>query len=58
MSLRLIEVRYDSDGKSFLALQGQTDEEAQEYNRAELEIRDRAWAAALNRAFTDDGHIK
>ena len=53
MSLRLIEVRYDANGKSFLALQGQTDEEAMEYNRAELEIRDRAWAAALARKFSE-----
>ena len=52
MSLRVIEVRYDDNGKSFLALQGQTDEEAQEYNRAELEIRDRAWAAALIRVLS------
>lgn len=54
MSLRVIEVRYDSDGKSFLALQGMTDEEAHEYNRAELEIRDRAWAAALVRKFSNE----
>ena len=53
MSLRVIEVRYDKDGKSFLALQGQTDEEAKEYNRAELAIRDRAWAAALARKFSE-----
>ncbi len=40
MSLRLVEIRYKATGESFLALQGQTDEEAHEMNRNDLVLRD------------------
>ena len=50
--LRLVEIRYDSDGKSFMALQGQSDEEAHEANRKhKLEV-DRMAA----RIFADHYH--
>lgn len=38
--LRVVEIRRDADGKTFIALLGQTDEEAREMNRNDLVLRD------------------
>lgn len=47
--LRLIEIRTDSAGKQFVALQGQTDEEAHEMGRKYREDRDKMAAAVFQR---------
>ncbi len=49
--LAVVEFRRDEDGKQFLALQGQSDEEAKEMNRQYREDRDRAAAKIFNEAF-------
>ena len=51
MTLRVVEIRYDENGKSFLAFQGQTNEEAHEMNCRYREERDRAAARMLNEKF-------
>lgn len=33
--LRVVEIRYEADGTPFIALQGQTDEEAMDMNRTD-----------------------
>ena len=50
--LRLVEIRKDRfTGKTFIALQGQTDEEAMEMNREDLEKMHKAAARVLNERF-------
>lgn len=51
MTLRLVQIRYDENGKSFLAFQGQTDEEAHEMNRRYREKIDRIAARIFSKAF-------
>lgn len=51
--LRVTQIRYDANGKAFIALQGQTDEEAHEMNRKDMEMLNRAWAKALEKAYED-----
>ncbi len=49
--LRVVEIRRDADGKSFIALMGQTDEGAHEMNREDLEKMHKAAARMLAEAF-------
>jgi hypothetical protein len=53
VSLRVVQIRYDSNGKRFIALQGQTDEEAHEMNRKDLEKMHKAAAVVLNNRFSE-----
>ena len=48
--LRLVEIRYDKNGKSFVALQGQTDVAALDMNRKYREDRDRMAARIFQKA--------
>lgn len=48
--LRLVEIRYDAHGRPFVALQGQTDEEAREMNLKYCEARDRMAARIFSKA--------
>lgn len=49
--LRVVEIRRDADGKSFIALMGQADEGAHEMNREDLEKMHKAAARMLAEAF-------
>lgn len=51
--LRLVEVRTDGAGKQFIALKGQTDEEAHEMNREFVENVNRRAAAIFRHAFKE-----
>lgn len=48
--LKAVQIRYDAKGNRFLALQGQSDEEAKEMNRKNLEERDRLAAEIFCKA--------
>jgi len=49
--LAVVEFRHDESGKRYLALQGQSEEEAKEMNRKDREDKDRAAAKIFNEAF-------
>ena len=49
--LQLVEIRYDKQGKSFLAFQGQSDGAAKEMNRKYIEQRDQIAAKIFRKAF-------
>lgn len=49
--LAVVVIRYDEDGKPFLALLGQTDEEAKEMNRLAMEAQSKAAAKIFEAAF-------
>lgn len=50
-TLRVVELRYDARGKQYIALQGQSDEEAKKMYREDREAKDRAAARILNERF-------
>ncbi len=49
--LKVVEIRRDAIGKQYLALQGQSEEEAKEMNRKDQAVRDKAAARIFNQAF-------
>lgn len=49
--LKAVQIRYDAEGNRFLALQGQSDEEAKEMNRKDQEQHDRVAAEVLLKVF-------
>lgn len=51
MSLRVVEIRRDANGKQFMALQGQTNAEAREMEREWIEWRDKMAARIFREAF-------
>lgn len=56
--LVVVQVRYDEDGKPFLALMGQTDEEAKEMNRLAMEAQTKAAAKIFEDAFNKAEGVK